>query len=540
MSPRCLTHDIFTWIIPEIILVAAASIIFLGGTFRSGRDLWGWTALGSLALAALALWYSPALTTVSKTALYTGPITWDRLAVFFKIISLAGGAILILISWNEVPGRTAAEYQACILIIVAGLCLTGSANDLVTLFLALELISIPTYVLLYLPKNDNAALEAAMKYFLLSIFASALMLFGFSYLYGLTGTTNLPAIAEALTRNESASTVTTVRIPGVAMAALVLIVAGLAFRLAAVPFHFYAPDVYQGTSNSLAALLAFVPKVAGVAALIRLFSLVPLTHGPNGISLLEGSWNSSQMMGLQVATLFWILAAVSMTLGNLLALLQNDLRRLLAYSSVAHAGYMLIGLAAAPHLRKTGIPGAIETIGGVEAVLFYLIAYGAMTIGAFAVIGYLNTPERPVENVDDLGGLVRTNPVLALLMGLFLFSLIGIPPTAGFFGKFFLLQGALGIPNAATNNSGAVDTAFLFKILALVTVLNAAIGAWYYLRIAAVIFLRNPLKPESRKLQWPNLIGISACAIITLVLAFFAWPEIQKVVFPVSVQQANK
>src|SRR5262249_49573605 len=153
--------------------------------------------------------------------------------------------------------------------------------------------------------------------------------------------------------------------------------------------------------------------------------------------------------------------------------------------------YMLIGLASAPHLRSVGIPG------GVEAVLFYLIAYGAMTIGAFAVIGYLDTPERPVRTVDDLGGLIQTNPALALLMGLFLFSLIGIPPTAGFFGKFFLLQGALGIPSTSTG--GGVDTAFLFKILSLVTVLNAAVGAWYYLRIAAVIFLRNPLKPEHRK-----------------------------------------
>jgi NADH-quinone oxidoreductase subunit N len=530
---QVLTHDIFTWIIPEMILVAAACLMFVGGTFRPGRDLWGWAALLSLALASVALWFAPGISSVSLTALYTGPVTWDRLAIFFKIISLGGGAILILTSWNEVPERAAAEYQACVLIIVAGLSLTGSANDLVTLFLALELISIPTYVLLYLPKQDNAALEAAMKYFLLSIFASALMLFGFSYLYGLAGTTNLPAIAEALTRNEPTVSEATVRIPGVAMAALVLIVAGLGFKLAAVPFHFYAPDVYQGTSNSLAALLAFIPKVAAIAALIRIFNLVPLTHGgPQGLTLLEGSLRSGFLMGLQVGTLFWILAAVSMTLGNLLALLQNDLRRLLAYSSVAHAGYMLIGLASAPHLRNVGIPG------GVEAVLFYLIAYGAMTIGAFAVIGYLDTPERPVKTVDDLGGLIRTNPGLALLMGLFLFSLIGIPPTAGFFGKFFLLQGALGIPSTQTGSG--VDTASLFKILALVTVLNAAVGAWYYLRIAAVIFLRNPLKPEHRKALWPNLIGIGACALITLILAAYAWPDIQKTVYPVPVQQAKR
>jgi len=530
---QVLTHDVFTWIVPEIILVAAACVVFIGGTIRAGRDLWGIAALVSLALAGAALWYSPSLGSVTKTALFTSPVTLDRLAILFKILSLGGGAILVLISWNEVPESTAAEYQACVLSIVAGTCLTGAANDLITLFLALELISIPTYVLLYLPRNDNAAQEAAMKYFLLSIFSSALLLFGFSYLYGLAGTTNLPAIAEALTRN-GGTTSESIRIPGAAMAALVFVVAGMGFRLAVVPFHFYAPDVYQGTTNSAAALLAYVPKVAGFAGLVRVLNLVPLTHGgPDGLTLLDGTVRSGLLMGLQVSTLFWIIAAVSMTLGNLLALLQNNLRRLLAYSSIAHAGYMLIGLAAAPHLRNAGIPG------GVEAVVFYLIAYGAMTVGAFAIIGYLNTPERPVETVDDLGGLIRSHPGLALLMGLFLFSLIGIPPTAGFFGKFLLLQGALGVP-ASSPDPGAVDTAYLFKILALVTVINAAIGAWYYLRIATVIFLRNPLKPPAKRWLWPNLIGIGACALITLVLGILSWPAVQAAVNPVAAQQIKQ
>src|SRR5258708_10102363 len=226
---QVLTHDVFTWIVPEIILVGAACVIFIGGTIRAGRDLWGIAALFSLALAGAALWYSPPLGSVTKTALFTSPMTLDRLAILFKILSLAGGAILVLISWNEVPDSTAAEYQACVLTIVAGTCLTGAANDLITLFLALELISIPTYVLLYLPRNDNAAQEAAMKYFLLSIFSSALLLFGFSYLYGLAGTTNLPALLDTLALGRDG-------LPLIAQVALVMIVAGLGFRITAVPF----------------------------------------------------------------------------------------------------------------------------------------------------------------------------------------------------------------------------------------------------------------------------------------------------------------
>src|SRR5262249_40245576 len=247
----------------------------------------------------------------------------------------------------EVPDRTAAEFNACVLLITAGLMLTGAANELITLFLALELVSIPTYVLLYLQRTDTAAQEAAMKYFLLSVFSSALLLFGFSYLYGLTGTTNLPATADALGK--------TVRLglPGVALVALVMVVAGLGFRITAVPFHFYAPDVYQGTTSSAAGLLAFVPKLAGFAALLRVLGFVPheIAAGPGpDLTLLEGGGPPDLVLGAQVPRLLWILAVVTMSLGNVLALLQNNVKRLLAYSSVANAGYLLVGLVVARFL----------------------------------------------------------------------------------------------------------------------------------------------------------------------------------------------
>jgi NADH-quinone oxidoreductase subunit N len=494
--------DVFRYLAPELILETAACILFLGATFRADRHLWAAFSLITLIGSGVALAYSPHPDPTVGTV-YAGPIYLDSLAVFIKALALAGGVVLVLLSWDEVPDPQAAEYYACLLLIVAGVCLVGEANELITLFLALEVISIPTYVLLYLPRHDNPAQEAALKYFLLSIFSSALMLFGFSYLYGLSGTTNIPATIEALlAANPPNELGLNAGLPAVAQLALIMTVAGLGFRITAVPFHFYAPDVYQGTPTVAAALLAFVPKVAGFAALVRVLGFVLAGRALSGLAL-----------GVDVSMLFYILAIVSMSLGNLLALLQDNLKRLLAYSSVAHAGYMLIGLAVAPHLHQTGtVPGVHKPMipGGVDAVLFYLVAYGGMTIGAFAVLSYLSTPQRPADNVDDLAGLSRSHPGISLIMGLFLLSLIGIPLTAGFAGKWFLFFGAVAVP--ATE-----DHPWLFKTLALVAAINAAVGAWYYLRILAVMYLRTPIKPLDRGRSVPGLAALWICALVTLV-----------------------
>jgi NADH-quinone oxidoreductase subunit N len=387
------------------------------------------------------------------------------------------------------------------LLIVAGTSLAGFANELITLFLALELISIPTYVLLYLPRPDRPAQEAAVKYFLLSIFSSGLLLFGFSYLYGLTGTTNVPALLEAFAGAETAGP------PPVALAAVVMVVAGLGFRITAVPFHFYAPDVYQGAPTSGAALLAYIPKVAGFVALIRLLGYAgPVRDlvGPAGYAGLT--------LKMQVPLLLWILAAITMTLGNVVALWQDNLQRILAYSSVAHAGYMLIGLTAVPYL-------APNAPGGVGAVLFYLVAYGAMTLGAFGVIALLNTGGRRVETVDDLAGLGRTHPGVALLMALFLFSLIGLPLTAGFAGKLQLFWGALEVWQQVSGDAGR-----LYLVLAVIGALNAAIGAYYYLRIISVMYLRGAVKPLPQPRSWPGLVMLWVCAAVTVWLGVSGGP----------------
>ena len=501
MMPPEITNALlgaFGLAIPEAILGLAACVLFLGGTFRAGRQLWAPVSLVALVLAGIALAFIPEATETSTGAgLVYAPLVGDRLALWTRIVALVGGGVLVLFSWEELPDRQAADYFGCLLIMIAGLGLTGAANELVTLFLALELISIPTYIVLYLPRLDSASQEAAMKYFLLSVFSSAMLLFGFSYLYGLGGTTNLPALMEVLTPREPGEAA---RLPAVALAALVMVVAGLGFRITAVPFHFYAPDVYQGAPTPVAALLAFIPKVAGFVALLRVLGFVV----PQLPSATLG-------LGGQVPILFWILAVVTMSLGNVLALLQHNVKRLLAYSSVAHAGYMLIGLAVAyPLAGGNGDAGAAA--GGVAAVLFYLVAYAAMTVGAFAVLSYLSTPDRPVETEDDLAGLGLSHPGVALLMAVFLFSLIGIPLTAGFFGKMWLFWGALAVTG---------DNARLFHWLAVVGAVNSAVGAWYYLRILAKMYLQTAARPIPVRRGWPALGALWVCAAVTLVLGFY-------------------
>jgi NADH-quinone oxidoreductase subunit N len=491
---------VFSLVVPEIVLLGGACILFLGATFRANRHIWGGVALLALAAAGVALAFSPLSPTApvesAAASVFAGPVVVDRVAVLVKLVSLVGGAILVLASWNEVPDQQAAEYQGCLLIIVAGLALTGAANELITLFLALELISIPSYILLYLPRVDNPAQEAAMKYFLLSVFSSALLLFGFSYLYGLTGTTNLPALVQAMEPYRLTG------LPGTALVALVMLLAGLGFKITAFPFHFYAPDVYQGTSTCVAAVLAFFPKVAGFAALLRVLGYIP--HEVAG-DLLEGNVRPEAVLGIQVPHLLWILAVVTMSLGNVLALLQNNVKRLLAYSSVAHAGYMLIALVVA-RFQRMG-----EYSESIDALLFYLVAYGAMTVGAFTVLSYLSTPRRQVETVDDLAGLGVSHPGVALLMTLFLFSLIGIPLTAGFAGKLFLFMGAMRVEPPEP-----MDPRW-FRILALVAAVNAAVGAWYYLRLVAAMYLRNALQPLPRPQLRPALAALLVCAVVTLV-----------------------
>jgi NADH-quinone oxidoreductase subunit N len=325
-----------------------------------------------------------------------------------------------------------------------------------------------------------------------------MLLFGFSYLFGLTGTTNIAGILEVFHNAED-----TTRVSALAQVAMLAIAAGLGFRVTAAPFHFYAPDVFQGTSTSGAAFLSYIPKIAGFVAFIRVFGFVApaAVHVPN--DAFAGAGISDQ-----VPKLFWLLAALTMVVGNVFALLQDNLKRLLAYSSIAHAGYMLVGLAAAPYLSAPD-----SAANGVSAVLFYLVAYGTMTFGIFALILMLHRPERPVETVDDLAGLSQSHPWIALMTTVLLLSLIGFLLTVGFTGKFLLFFGALAVqvPEA--------DAGWLYPTLAVIGMLSAAVGAWYYLRIIAVMYLRSTVKPITTRGSIAALVALIVCVILTFALS---------------------
>jgi NADH-quinone oxidoreductase subunit N len=469
---------------PELILLATVCVMFITGPFfvtEGGvappglRKRWGALSLVALACAGF-VWFTAART----QPIATGPFRIDELTWYVRGLSLILGAVLSVVLIDQIDDGHAAEGQACLLSILVGANLTAIANDMVALFLALELVSIPTYVLLYLFRGGEANQEAAMKYMLLSIFSSAITLYGMSLLYGAAGTTNFEGMRAMLSAESQTSAGLLVR-----MAAAMLI-AGLSFRITAVPFHFYAPDVFQGVSSAGAAMLSFIPKVVGFAALLRLLPLA-------GALGLAGGGASEASTGVLLAGL----AIVTMLFGNLLALRQQHLHRLLAYSSVAHAGSMLVGLA-------VGSGGSPAT--GVAALLFYLAVYGVMTIGVFALLACLGGGEAPVRTQADLAGLSRVHPAVALALAICLFSLTGLPPTAGFFGKWNLFFASW------------TDGSRLGQVLAISLALNAAISAWYYLRLIAVMYLEPTAATERRRVSLPAAIAGAACAIGTVLL----------------------
>lgn len=505
-------NNAFTLIAPDAVLLGAVCLMFFAAPFLVSergeapvglRHRWGTLSLIALAIAALVWWQTPP--SVTRTF---GPFVLDELTWYIRGLTLATGVILTLLHWNQADDARSAESHACLLAILAGVDLIAAANDLVGLFVALELVSIPTYLFLLLPRRDAPAQEATLKYFLLSIFSSAIVLFGMSYLYGATGTTNLSAIHAAFSVGPAPMN------PLVAVA-VVMLIAGLGFRLTAVPFHFYAPDVFQGAPTSGAAMLSFVPKIAGFVALLRL--MVPATGARETVT----SWT----MTPAAVPLLWWLAVTTMFVGNLMALMQTDIRRLLAYSSVSHAGYMMVGLIVGleHEIRKDVLVGPIvQSVSGIGAMLFYLAVYGAMTLGAFAILIVASRPDKRIETLDDLSGLSRNRPALALVFAVFLFSLAGLPPTAGFLGKLNLFFAAWAQGNESN------------KWLAMILAVNAALGSWYYLKVIGVMFLRDPI--DRRELppaaETPSLIAAGICLVGTIGLFFlpgWLWVPIQRI-----------
>jgi NADH-quinone oxidoreductase subunit N len=480
------TTETLLFLTPEIVVAIAAVVIYVGGAFVASRTVWGWIGLGGILLAAAALF-------VQHPESGQGPLAGDALGQLVRWLALAAGGLLVLMA-ARLRARDVPEYLGSLLLTIVGLMLVAGADELIILFLGLELIAIPTYLLLYLGRRDVVARESAAKYFFLSILATALLLYGFSCFYGTTGSTDLRVIAAHLAtatpdRDGSA---------GLVKVALAFVFAALGFKIAAVPFHFYAPDVYQGTTNLNAAMLSILPKAAGMVGLIRLGLLTP------GVG--SHAW--------QIAL---VLAAVTMTYGNVLALWQENLRRLLAYSSIAHAGTMLIGLAVGL-AAAGGDPARWDGIGGL---LFYLCVYAAATIGVFAALVYLGREGRQLDNIDELAGLGQTRPAVAGAIAACLFSLAGVPPLAGFWGKLVVFASALDVAPAGSEANGA---RIWFIVVAVIGALNAAVAAAYYLRVVGVMYFRLPLAAFKPKGGRGAAVAAIVCALLVVALGLASGP----------------
>ncbi|MHC4415326.1 MAG: NADH-quinone oxidoreductase subunit N [Planctomycetota bacterium] len=375
------------------------------------------------------------------------------------------------------------EFFAFFLLSLIGVMLVCNANDLIWLFLALELTSLPTYVMVGISRDSRKAQEAAVKYFFLGALAAALFLYGFALLYGSTGTIVLTEMREAFARQAAEGGLNRFAIGGMILALL-----GVSFKIVAVPMHFYAADVYEGAAAPVTAFLAFVPKTAGMLAIILLLGTV----GWSG-HLAGGAEGLPQ----PILVTLWMISVLTMTLGNVGAMLQQSVKRLLAYSSIAHSGYMLIGVIAGPGL-------------GIDAVLFYLLAYGVMNTAAFAVLTGLERRGEEIEAMADLAGLRQRHPAMAVVMAIAALSLIGFPPLLGFVGKLALFIGGV--------EAGHVP-------LVVIAAVNSAISAWYYLRLVGLPILAMPSAQSEtivrRAVAWPRVAAVLT-AIGVVIIPIFA------------------
>jgi NADH-quinone oxidoreductase subunit N len=454
---------------PVLVVTAACLACLLLDARPAGARPAALAAVGLLGLAgalvvAVLLWDRPAATFQQMLAL-------DGFALFLDVvICLAAGLVLLLsVGYLAREGGEAGQYYALVLFAAVGMMLMASAADLLVVFLGLELMSICLYVLAGYFRRRPEGHEAALKYFLLGAFASGFFVYGIALLYGATGTTNLARLGTALAAPGAA------RDPMV-LAGIALLLVGFGFKTSTVPFHQWTPDVYQGAPTTVTALIATGSKVAAFAGLLRV--LVAL--GP-----LQGEW----------AVLAWWLAALTMTVGNVVALVQSNVKRLLAYSSIAHVGYMLVGLAA-------GLaPGA-------PAVLFYLVIYSVASVGAFGAVLLLAREGEEAVDLGAYGGLAARHPVLALALTVFLLALIGMPPTAGFVGKFYLFSAAIQRDLVG---------------LAVIAVLNSVLATYYYLRLIVYMYMRAP---EGA----PTVAAVTPAA--SLALAVSAWATLQLGLWP--------
>jgi NADH-quinone oxidoreductase subunit N len=458
-------------VLPSLILVGFAMLVMLvdmfSGATPGGRASMPWLALAGIVACAIAsawLWNQPVAT-------FQDMAISDQFALALNFIVLIAAGLGILLSVNYIPQINAqiGEYYALLLLAAAGMLMMGSAIDLITVFLALEIFSLALYILSGLQRENPRSTEASMKYFLLGAFATAFFVYGAALIYGATGSTQYNAIASVLASEQGDLYLLW---PGIA-----LLLVGFGFKVSLVPFHMWTPDVYQGAPTPITAFMSVGTKAAGFAAFTRvLLAAIPAQ---------QETWSWALA----------ILAVLTMTIGNFAALRQTSLKRMLAYSSIAHAGYILVALT----------PGTAE---GANAALFYLFTYAFMNIGAFAIVIALEKAREDDALQNRAAGIAERWPLLALAMAIFMFSLSGIPPLAGFFGKFFVFK-------------AAVDGGWTW--LAAVGMLNSVIGAYYYLRVTVAMYFEQPT-PESavERRAWPALqIGVAVSAVLTILIGVY-------------------
>lgn len=471
----------YSAVLPEILLAAFGILLMLVEAFAPSRNRIraAFIALLGIALAFVAT--LPQLTAGHRVA-FSGMVIADGFRAIFTIVVLAASAISILISWNFLTEEAIRpdDYFALVLFATAGMGLLIAANDLVVVFLGIETVTLATYVLAGFRRNDLRSTESALKYFILGSFSSAFLLYGIALIYGATRTTNLSAI-QAMINRPLGSAETTLMLAGVGM-----LLIGFGFKMTAVPFHVWTPDVYEGAPTPVTAFLSVGPKAAAFAAFLRVFSVA---LGAEPIGSIIGAKLRADWIAVASA-----MAILTMTFGNLIAITQGNIKRMLAYSSIAHAGYVLLGLIS----------------GYWPAVAFYAAAYTAMNLGAFAVVALISRRGDERVLIEDYAGMGFKQPILSFALTVFLLSLAGIPGTAGFMGKFWIFKSAWG--------EG-------FRALVIAAVINTVVSVYYYFRIIIVMFFRES-KDEWVNVPLPGsfVIALTLTALGTIFLGLLPNP----------------
>ena len=498
-----MTFQELTTVAPFVAAVLTAIAIMLVDLAWPNRSaLAVGTALIGLAITAGLVILVGGSGTTAQFA-FGGTYEVDALTTFLQLLLIGVVALSIVFGPDYLGPRNlpTAEFATVLVFALTGAMLIAASADLLILFIALELMVLPGYLLAAYHKSDAYSTEGAIKYFLLGSFSSAIFLFGLAFVWGMTGTTSTAGVAEALSAIVAGSSELS---PGLAMG-LALMTTGVAFKIAAVPFHYWTPDAYQGSPTPVTGYLSVGPKVGAFALILRLFA--------DGLYPLAEWW----------LPVILVLSTLTMTLGNLVALTQDNVKRMLGYSSIAHTGYMLVGLAAY----------AAGELQGLEGLLYYTAAYAAMNLGAFAVVAALQKRSGVTSQLETFAGLGRREPLLGGLMVLFLLSLIGIPPTAGFFAKAYVIIAAVEVGGPLT-------------ILAVIMVINAAIAAFYYLRVVVYMYMREP-RTEQAPLRHGRLLwsGLAVTTVLVIVLGLFpttvfeAVSEAAQALPPIEVTQAS-